>query len=186
MGHPLLKLHMELWCTLVAPQSTSLEKPEEDWIVTQTQGTRTFFLSSTMPLVPDSGPGSWGQLQKMLEAVKGGVAPPQEVILLLGQGGVGKSELLKVVKAVTHHCFGSDLYIAMAPSNTAARCIGGDTIHSSVGITGKLNRLDPRHLNKTTTPMKERWEPVQVLALDEVSLWHCEYYLVRPILPRVP
>ena len=77
--------------------------------------------------------------------------------------------MLKVLKAVTLHCFGAESYIAMAPSNTAAQGIGGGTVHGSLGISGKLKRLDPRDLNVASTVMRGRWEPVQVLALDDVS-----------------
>ena len=110
------------------------------------------------------------QLEKIVDAAKQGSVPQQEVMLLLGQGGVGKSELLKVVKAVTLHCFGVDSYIAMASSNTAARGIGGFSIHRTLGISPKMNRLEPRCLNGVSRVMMDRWEPVRVLAMDDVSL----------------
>ena len=56
----------------------------------------------------------------------------------------------------------------MAPSNTAARGIGGDTIHSSTGLWSDT-RLTTDKLSGGRSPeMMDRWRPVQVLVLDEI------------------
>ena len=59
----------------------------------------------------------------------------------------------------------------MAPSNTAARGIGGDTIHSSTGLWGGLKKLSTDRLSARRTPqMIDRWRSVRALVLDEVGL----------------
>ena len=96
--------------------------------------------------------------------------PKQRVFLLLGQGGSGKSELIKIIEAISKRYFGQDGYIAMASSNTAARNIKGDTIHSSVHLHGD-GGLSLESLSKgVTSDCKDRWNPVEVLVTDEISL----------------
>ena len=66
--------------------------------------------------------------------------------------------------------FGDDAYIAMAPSNTTARGVGGDTIHSSTGLWGDT-KLTTDKLTKARSPaMMDRWRPVRALVLDEVGM----------------
>ena len=110
------------------------------------------------------------QLEKILAAEQGGEAVTQEVVLLMGQGGSGKTELVNIMQEVVWHFFGDDAYIAMAPSNTTARGVGGDTIHSSTGLWGDT-KLTTDKLTKARTPaMMDRWRPVRVLVLDEVGM----------------
>ena len=67
---------------------------------------------------------------------------PQVVLLLHGQGGTGKTEVVKLLRRVFQRflCGGE---VAMASSNSAARVIDGDTIHTAVGLgAGSSLRLD--------------------------------------------
>ena len=85
-------------------------------------------------------------VQDMLINKLSGTELPQKVFLLLGQGGTGKSEVIKIVtklveeykgilvrdsKGQTVDCAGR-CTVAMAGTNAAAVNINGDTIHSSL------------------------------------------------------
>ena len=58
----------------------------------------------------------------------------------------------------------------MASSNTAARNIEGDTIHSNVHLHGD-GGLSLEQLTKgVTSDFKDRWHSVEALVIDEISL----------------
>jgi hypothetical protein len=105
----------------------------------------------------------------VLRERKLGRVPPQRVFLLLGQGGSGKSEIIDIVHRLTERYLGDGSCILTASSNSAARGIGGDTIHSCTCIPG-VGSLELYRLNKTTTEARERWRDVEVLVVDEISM----------------
>ena len=58
----------------------------------------------------------------------------------------------------------------MASSNSAARVIGGDTIHTSVHIHGKVG-LSLESLSRgVTQSLKDDWRDVKVVFIEEVSM----------------
>ena len=77
---------------------------------------------------------------------------------------------MNIVREVVRHFFGGDSYIAMAPSNAAARGIEGDTIHNSTGLWGDTRLTTDKLTGGRTPEMIDRWRPVRVLVLDEVGL----------------
>ena len=97
-------------------------------------------------------------------------APPPEqmVILLHGQGGSGKTEVVKILRQVFAR-FGLEDF-AVASSNSAARVIEGETIHSAVHLHGesslKLGAMD----GGVTDELVAQFENVDVLIVEEVSM----------------
>ena len=51
-------------------------------------------------------------------------------LAIIGPGGTGKTAVLKVTEALTLFFAGEGTVQKLAPSNAAARLLGGDTIHS--------------------------------------------------------
>ena len=93
------------------------------------------------------------------------------MVLLIGQGGSGKSEFLDIVKQLCIYFFGEDAYLVMASSNTAARVVGGDTIHSTCGLWGGDQPLTTANLAKSVTAKgKDKWQSLVCLVIDEVGL----------------
>ena len=99
-----------------------------------------------------------------------GVQTKQRCFLLLGQGGSGKSELINIARKVVEREFGEQGYVAMAYSNSAARGIGGDTIHSNLHL-GAQSSLSLDKLGEGVTAcLKDKWRDVYALVIDEISL----------------
>ena len=91
--------------------------------------------------------------------------------LLIGQGGSGKSQLLDIVKQLCIYFFGEDAYLVMASSNTAARVVGGDTIHSTCGLWGGEQPLTTQNLSKGVSAKgKDKWRNLVCLIIDMVGL----------------
>lgn len=91
----------------------------------------------------------------------------QRLIYLTGEGGTGKSQVIKAIK----HYFnqnGSDYrIISAAPTGCAAHLIGGTTIHQCLSLGHKI-----RH-NKSKANLQRmvaKWESVSFLIFDEVSM----------------
>ena len=66
----------------------------------------------------------------------------------VGPGGTGKTAVLKITEALTNFFLGPDVVRKLAPSNAAARLLGGDTLHSllklpfgNACLTSKRGRL---------------------------------------------
>ena len=98
----------------------------------------------------------------------------QRVVMLQGQGGSGKTECLNILRAVVKRFFGSDGCVYMASSNSAARQIAGDTIHSCLHMN-KNQKLTPAALdvdpNKDgASALIDKWRDVRMLVLDEISM----------------
>ena len=94
---------------------------------------------------------------------------PQVVILLHGQGGTCKTEVVKLLRRVFQRflCGGE---VAMASSNSAARVIDGDTIHTAVGLgAGSSLRLDKMG---RTVPARlvDKYRNVCALIFEETSM----------------
>ena len=94
--------------------------------------------------------------------------------MLQGQGGSGKTECLNLVRKVCEHFFGVDGRVYMASSNSAARQIQGDTVHSCLHMH-KSQKMTPSALDidlnaEGAQALVDKWAGVQVLVLDEVSM----------------
>ena len=101
------------------------------------------------------------------------IEPAPMRVLLCGPGGAGKSELIKIVRGLCEFCFGADSHKALASSNSAARGVGGDTVHSGLFLGG-LSRLGIAELSKraVSRPFVDAWSSVHCLMLEEVSMIH--------------
>ena len=53
-------------------------------------------------------------------------------LAIMGPGGTGKTAVLKVSEPLTVFFVGPDTVRKLAPSNAAARLLGGDTLHGSL------------------------------------------------------
>ena len=94
----------------------------------------------------------------------------QRVFLLCGQGGSGKTEVTKICREMFVKFLGPGSEVAMAYSNSAARVLGGDTIHSCLHMHGEAG-LDLESLSKGVTPeLMDGWRDVKAALIDEVSM----------------
>lgn len=109
-----------------------------------------------------------GQMERMPASYEDGATLKQQALLILGQGGSGETELLRIVRKLVRHFSGEDTYLAMAYTNTAARGVGGDTIHSMCGLYGKTHMTTDRLAAKITQEAKDRWRPVRAMVIDEI------------------
>ncbi|KAJ5556021.1 hypothetical protein N7513_003663 [Penicillium frequentans] len=89
----------------------------------------------------------------------------QTLLYVGGEGGVGKSQIIKAVVAAMDLIHRKDEVILMAPTGAAADVIGGSTYHTSLGIS--LNRyrrggVGPR--------VRRLWFRKTIMIIDEVSM----------------
>ena len=94
-------------------------------------------------------------------------------LALMGPGGTGKTAVLRVVEALICYFCGPDSVRKCAPSNSAARLIGGDTIHAlcklpfgQTSIRSKKARLSIPVLGHH----RRRWQTARACFIDEVSM----------------
>jgi hypothetical protein len=59
----------------------------------------------------------------------------QSLLYIGGEGGVGKSQIIKVIMVGMDLIWRKDEVILMAPTGAAADNIGGNTYHMSLGIS---------------------------------------------------
>ena len=89
---------------------------------------------------------------------------------MIGAAGTGKSTVLRIVEALADRFFGPDSVRKGAPSNTAARLLGGDTIHALCklpfigAIYGKRGHLSSAVLRR----LKDRWRTARFTAMKHV------------------
>ena len=94
-------------------------------------------------------------------------------LVIIGAGGTGKTAVLKLTEALISYFAGVDTVKKLAPSNAAARLLGGDTIHAlcklpfgNVRLTCKKGRLTKGKL----CAHRRAWMSTIAAFLDEVSM----------------
>jgi len=91
-----------------------------------------------------------------------------------GSGGTGKSWAIKAIQTVFSVKSVLKEMVITATSGTAAAGIGGNTIHSAIGLTFK-DRDGQQQDNMprvTDERRKQRWRRRKLLIVDEVSMLH--------------
>ena len=90
---------------------------------------------------------------------------------LTGQGGTGKSFVLRHIVETARKEFGEEAVAVTAPTGIAAKNIGGKTIQSWAGV-GLANGTRYQLLNKVlaSEEARSRWIKCKFLVVDEVSL----------------
>ena len=121
------------------------------------------------------------KMQSLVDAERGATSTVGEMqpepgsekpcrILLCGPGGAGKTEVVAILRRMVGHFFGRGGDVAMASSNSAARAIGGDTVHSCLHLNGKSS-MQLKSLSKgVTSELCARWCDVKCLILEEISM----------------
>jgi len=101
-------------------------------------------------------------------------------LAIVGPGGTGKTAVLKVTEALTVFFAGTETVKKLAPSNAAARLLGGDTIHAlcklpfgSVKLSSKKGRLTKAKLSLH----RKAWSTTIAAYLDEVSMIAADQFL---------
>ncbi len=93
----------------------------------------------------------------------------QLVLLLHGQGGTGKTEVVALIRRILKRFFGHGGDIAAAQSNSAARVIGGQTIHSAFDIPAR-GSLALSSLSLPKASLIDALKDVVAVIFEEVSM----------------
>ena len=101
-------------------------------------------------------------------------------LALMGPGGIGKTAVLKVSEGLTTFFAGPETVRKMAPSNAAARILGGDTMHSlcklpygKVTLSSKRGRLSNAALGRH----RKKWRGTLAAYIDELSMVSADQFL---------
>ncbi|CAI7655051.1 unnamed protein product [Penicillium glandicola] len=89
----------------------------------------------------------------------------QLLLCITGEGGTGKSQILKAIVAAMHLLGRRDEIMLMAPTGAAADMIGGNTYHTSLGIS--INRLQK---GATASRITRLWAHKTIVFIDEMSM----------------
>jgi len=94
-------------------------------------------------------------------------ASKREQILLYvgGEGGVGKSQVIKAIVAGMDLIKRKDEVILLAPTGAAANNIGGNTIHTALGIS-----IAKKRKPQVSPRVKELWSNKTIMIIDEISM----------------
>lgn len=89
----------------------------------------------------------------------------QTLLYVGGEGGVGKSQIIKAIVAAMDIIHRKDEVILMAPTGAAADVIEGSTYHTSLGIS--LNRY---RRGSVSPRVRRLWSRKTVMVIDEISM----------------
>jgi hypothetical protein len=89
----------------------------------------------------------------------------QTLLYIGGEGGVGKSQIIKAIVVGMDLIRRRDEVILMAPTGAAADNIGGNTYHTSLGIS--INRSRRAGMG---TRIRKLWSRKTIMIVDEVSM----------------
>jgi hypothetical protein len=82
-----------------------------------------------------------------------------------GEGGVGKSQVIKGIVAGMDLVYRRDEVILMAPTGAAADNIGGNTYHTALGIS-----LAQTQKPSVSPCVRKLWSKKTIMIIDEVSM----------------
>ncbi len=85
--------------------------------------------------------------------------------MLLGEGGTGKSQIIKTIVAGMDLVLRKQDVILMAPTGAAADNISGSTYHTSLGIT-----IAKRQKLTVSERVRKLWSRKTIMIIDEVSM----------------
>jgi len=89
----------------------------------------------------------------------------QMLLYVGGEGGVGKSQIIKGIVAGMDLIFRKDEVILTAPTGSAADNIGGNTYHTALGISiGKTQKTTVR------SRVRKLWSRKTIMIIDEASM----------------
>ncbi len=96
----------------------------------------------------------------MLPAIDQASLAFQLRLVLIGAAGTGKSTVLRMVEALTDKFFGPMSMRKGAPSNAAARLIGGDTVHAllTLPLFGGLNGAQGHLTDPVKRTLRRKWK----------------------------
>lgn len=89
----------------------------------------------------------------------------QTLLYVGGEGGVGKSQIIKGIVLGMDILQRKDEVILMAPTGAAADNIGGNTYHTSLGIS-----INPSRRATTGSRVKNLWSHKTIMIIDEASM----------------
>jgi hypothetical protein len=89
----------------------------------------------------------------------------QTLLYVGGEGGVGKSQIIKAIVTAMDLIHRKNEIILMAPTGAAADFIGGSTYHTSLGIS--LNRYRRTGVGPR---VRRLWSRKTIMIIDEVSM----------------
>lgn len=87
-------------------------------------------------------------------------------LFVSGEGGTGKSHVIRAIRYIFAHFLKSKALFCMAPTGVAAYNINASTIHSAFGFNLSTNQpsLTPAFIDKMSTKFRD------VLLIDEISM----------------
>lgn len=93
-------------------------------------------------------------------------------MLVIGGAGAGKTHLLLLVNCLFQHFLGPQCLLKAAPTITAARLLGGNTIHALHHLprTGGLRGRQGRLRAVTIAKHRKEWSNVVGHAADEIGM----------------
>ena len=101
-------------------------------------------------------------------------------LAIVGPGGTGKTAILKLTEALTLTFAGPDTVRKLAPSNAAARLLGGDTLHALCKLPFGKSRLHSKQgrLSKSLLQrFRQQWRSTISAYLDEISMVSADQFL---------
>jgi hypothetical protein len=89
----------------------------------------------------------------------------QQLLYIGGEGGVGKSQIIKAIVAAIDLIYRKDKVILMAPTGVAADNIRGNTYYTALGISiAKVQKIT------VSSCVRKLWSRKTVMFIDKISI----------------
>ena len=101
-------------------------------------------------------------------------------LAIMGPGGTGKTAVLKVSEALIVAFCGPETVRKLAPSNAAARLLGGDTMHALCKLPFGRKRLTSKRGRLSSAVLKlhrVQWRNVVAAFVDEISMISADQFM---------
>lgn len=95
-------------------------------------------------------------------------------LTVMGEGGTGKSHVIRILTNVVESLFDEKISITCAPTGNAAYNVNGKTCHSFFSISFKNKRKNSKMSQARQDKLKNSLNRLLMLTLDERSMLSCE------------
>ena len=159
-----------------APRTPEAERPEVIALRENMETAHPFI--SEVPLNKEQR-RAFDIVYSHLKATLAGRKPPQLQMLIIGEGGTGKTVVINELTAMFASMGASNILAKTATSGVAATLISGTTLHNWAALPMIIRRKDgwvERPSKKTKLRRERNITPTEYLVVDEVSMGTTEVF----------
>lgn len=157
----------------IHPQRVTVQTPELPDVISLEGKVRSILPTRTEAILNNEQKRAFNIIHNHLKAYLAGRKPPQLQMIIIGEGGTGKTVIINELTKLFASLGAGNMLAKTATSGVAATLISGTTLHNWAGLPMIIRRSEgwiEKASKKTKEKREKNIKPTTYLVLDEVSM----------------